>query len=259
MAQVSPPPSCCCLCHSPRCQLTLLAPLAPVLWCLYLLSAVNYLLCCRLLLSTGTIPLPLAVPLPLVTALPCVAPLLFGWLLHFPAPQTLSLVAPLPGVSASTIHYSSTFHRAPLVWLVVALPSTSTPILSQLRLVPWPPPLVDPLLVTAFGVVCRHYHRHIHPVWHHLPQSRRPPNITVSIVVAVLFCRQRGASFAVAIATGALTRVRCQRGVSPAVARPARPSPGHDPEEGASPQVDDVCVPGTPWELGQKASCVSQL
>ena len=55
---------------------------------------------------------------------------------------------------ASTIHHASTFCLIPLVQLVVALPSASTPISSQLRLVPWHPPLVVPLLVTAFGVVC---------------------------------------------------------------------------------------------------------
>jgi hypothetical protein len=114
-------------------------------------------------------------------------------------------------------------------------PSASTPISSQLCLVPWPPPLVDPLLMTAFGVVCRRSRCHIHPVRHHLPQSGRPPNIAVSGVVAAHVRHQRGASFAVAVAAGTIARVRCQRGVSPAVARLACPSPGRGPKEGASP------------------------
>ena len=114
-------------------------------------------------------------------------------------------------------------------------PSASTPISLQLCLVPWPPPLVDPSLVTAFGVVCRRSRRHIRPVQRHLPQSGRPPNITLSGVVAARVRRQRRAYFAVAVAVGILTRVRYQRGVSPVVACHACPSPGRDPEEGASP------------------------
>ena len=166
-------------------------------------------------------PPPLAMPQPLVTTLPRVMPLSFGWLLHFPAPQPLPLVAPLPGPSASAIHYASTFHHAPLVQLVVALPSASTPILLQLHLVPRPPPFVDPLLVTAFGVVCCGSCHRIRPIRCHLPQSWRPPNIAVSIVrVAHVRC-QRGASFAVTVAAGTLARVHRQRGVSPAVARRA--------------------------------------
>ena len=49
--------------------------------------------------------------------------------------QPLPLVTPLPDALASTIHYASTFRRASLIWLVVALPSASTPILLQRRLV----------------------------------------------------------------------------------------------------------------------------
>ena len=45
-------------------------------------------------------PLPLAMPPPLVATLPCIAPLSFGWLLHFPAPQPLPLVVPPTGASA---------------------------------------------------------------------------------------------------------------------------------------------------------------
>ena len=109
-------------------------PLPFVCWCLLLVmppprcAAAS---CCPQVRS----PPPLAVPLPLGTPLSRVAPLLFGWLSHFPAPH-LPLVAPPPGASASTIHYASTFCRAPLVRLVIALPSASTPISSQLRLVP---------------------------------------------------------------------------------------------------------------------------
>jgi hypothetical protein len=92
-----------------------------------------------------------------ITPQPFVAPLLFGWLSR--------------------------------------CPSASTPISSQLRLVPRPPPLVDPLLVTAFGIVCHHSRRHICPVRRHLPQSGRPPNIAVSGVLAARVRRQRGAIF----------------------------------------------------------------
>jgi hypothetical protein len=83
---------------------------------------------------------------------------------HFPAPQPLPLVAPPPGALASAIHYASTFCCAPLVWLVVVLPGTSTPILLQLCLMPRPPPLVDPSPVTAFGIVCCRSCRLIRPV-----------------------------------------------------------------------------------------------
>jgi hypothetical protein len=115
-------------------------------------------------------------------------------------------------------------------------PSTSTPISSQLHLVPRPPPLVDPLLVTAFGVVCLRSRRRIRPVRRHLPHSGRPSNIAVSGVVAARVRRQCGASsFAVAVAAGTIARVRCQRGVSPTVARHTFPLPGRGPEEGASP------------------------
>ncbi len=141
---------------------------------------------------------PLAMPPPLVRPLPRVVPLLFGWLSHFPAPQPLPLVAPLPGALASTIYYASTICHAPFVWLVVALPSASTPISSQLRLVPWPPPLVAPLLVTAVGIIFCRSHRHICPIQRLLPQhgSRASPNIAVFVVVATRVCHQCGASFA---------------------------------------------------------------
>ncbi len=154
---------------------------------------------------------------------------------HFPVPQPLPLVAPPPRALASAIHYASTFRRAPLVRLVFALPSASTPISLQLCLVPWPPPLVDLLLVTAFGSVCRCSRCCIRPLRRHLPQSKRPPNIAVSGVVAARIRPQRGASFAVAVVAGTIPRVRCQHGVSPAVACHACPSPGRGPEEGASP------------------------
>ena len=49
--------------------------------------------------------------------------------------QPLPLVARLPGALASAIHYTSTFCRAPLVRLVVMLPSAPTLISLQRRLV----------------------------------------------------------------------------------------------------------------------------
>ena len=53
-------------------------------------------------------------------------------------------------------------------------PSASTPILLQLRLVPRPPPLVDPLLVTAFGVVCRRSRCPIRPNMSPSPERKAP-------------------------------------------------------------------------------------
>ena len=96
-------------------------------------------------------------------------------------------------------------------------------------------PLVDPSLMTAFGVVCHCSRQRICPVQRHLPQSRRLPKIAVSDVIAMRVHRQHGASFAVAVAAGILACIRCQRRVTPAVARRARPLPGHGPKEGASP------------------------
>jgi hypothetical protein len=195
--------------------------------------------------------------------------------------QNLPLAAPPPGASASAIHHASTFRRAPFVWLVVALPSPSTPILLQLRLVLWPPPLVVPSLVRAFGVVCNSPLPRVAPLlfsWlshipAHQPLALRPSRsvgccipqrlslslsspITLSVVVVERVHRQRGGdSFVVAVSTC----VCRERGVSPAVALAARAR-----RQGVAPRrervrVDDVPVPGTPLELGQKASCVSQL
>ena len=177
-------------------------------------------------------PPPFAVPLPLVTPLPCVMPLLFGWLLHSPEPQPLPLVAPPPGALASAIHQASTFRRAPLVRLVVALPSASSPISLQLHLVPWPLPLVAPVIVTAFGVVCRHSRHRLHPVQRLLPQggSGAFPNISVSIVVAarglLCSCRRCGHPHVHPSPAWSFPR-RCPCR--------ARPLPGRGPEEGASP------------------------
>ena len=160
-----------------------------------------------------------------------------------PLNQPLPLVAPLPGASASAIHHAFTFCCTPLVRLVVALPSTSTPISSQLRLVPWPPPLVVPSLVTAFSVVCNSPLPCVAPLsfgWlSHIPAhqplalcpsclvgcciSQRlslslSSRITISIVIAERICCQRGDSFAVALFAG----IRREHGVSPAVALAVR-------------------------------------
>ena len=146
--------------------------------------------CCisqRLSLSLSSRLRPEPLPPLFITPQPFVAPLSFGWLSR--------------------------------------CPSASTPISSQLRLVPRPPPLVDPSLVTGFGVICRRSRRRIRPVRRHLPQSGRPPNIAVLGVVAA--------------------RVRRQRGVSPAVARRACPSPGRGHEEGASPSQSCSCSGNT--------------
>jgi hypothetical protein len=220
---VPPPPSSCRLYHPPCCQLTLLA--APLLWHLCFLSAGAS---CW---PRGHSPLPLVVPPPLVTPLPCFAPLLFGWLLHFPA-QSLPLIVPPPGALASAIHHASTFRCVPLVWLVVALHSVSTPILLQLCLVLRPPPLVTPLLVTVLGVICHRSRRRFRPVQCLLPQSRSraSPNIAISVVIAVqgLLCCYpcRGHPHA---------RPLPVRGFPHHCPYRARPSPGHGPEEGASP------------------------
>ena len=160
-----------------------------------------------------------------------------------------SFFSPLPpGASASAIHHASTFCHTPLVWLVVALPSASAPISSQLRLVPLPPPLVVPLLVTVFDVVCNSPNSPLPRVmplsfgWllhipAHQPLASRPYclvgcrisqrlnlslslRITTSVVVAESVCCKHGDSFAVAV----FAHIRRERGVSPAVALAARTS-----------------------------------
>ena len=103
-------------------------------------------------------------PLPLVTTLPRVAPLLFGWLSHFPVPQPLPLVAPLPGASASAIHYTSTFHHSRSCSVGCGVVQRLNPHLVLTPPGARPPPLVDPLLVTAFGIVCRRSRRRIRPI-----------------------------------------------------------------------------------------------
>ena len=197
-------------------------------------------------------------PPPLVTTLPCVVPLSFGWLSHFPVPQPLPLVAPPPGALASAIYYASTIRRAPLVWLVVALPSASIPISSQLRLVLRPPPLVDPLLVTAFGIICRCSRRCIHPIRHHLPQSGRPPNNAISVVVAVRVRCQPGSPLLLPLPRGPSRTSVASAGSPPPLPAACACCQGMAPRR-EQVRVDDVCVPGTLSELGQKASCVCQL
>jgi hypothetical protein len=68
-------------------------------------------------------------------------------------------------------------------------------------------PPVDPLLVTAFGVVCCCSHQHICPIQSHLLQSVRPPNIAISVVLAAPVCYQSGASFAVVVPVGTLAYI----------------------------------------------------
>ncbi len=58
-----------------------------------------------------------------------------------PLNQPLPLFMAPPSALASAIHHALTFCCVPLIWLVVALPSASTPIQLQLCLVPWSPPL----------------------------------------------------------------------------------------------------------------------
>ena len=169
---------------------------------------------------------------------------------RFPPISKVYVSIPLPSASASTIHHASTFRCAPLVWLVVALPSASTPILSQL---PSPPPLVDLLLVTAFGIVSRRSHRRIHPVRRHLPQSGRPPHIAISVAVVVRIRHQRRASFAVAVAAGNLAHIRCHRGVSPTIAHCVSPSPGRGPEEGEKSEAMMFVSREHRWSLAKKA------
>ena len=170
--------------------------------------------CCPLAHS----PPPLATSLPLVTPLPRVAPLLFSWLLHFPDPQPLHLVAPLHVALVSDIHHTSTFCRAPLVWLVVEFPCGTSCL----------------LFVIVLGSVRPCSCSCIHSVQQLLPQSvsRASPNITFSIVVAARVRRQRGASPAIAISVGALVPVWCQLVASPAIACAVGPLPGHGTKEG---------------------------
>jgi hypothetical protein len=142
-------------------------------------------------------------------------------------------------------------------WLL-RCPSASTPILLQLCLVPWPPPLVDPSLVTVFGVVCHRSHRRICPVRRHLPQSRRPLSIAVPL-------SPRRASVTSVGHASLLPLPRAPLCTSFASAGSPPPLPAvHAHHKGVAPRreqvrVNDVHVPGTPLELGQKASCVSQL
>ena len=107
-----------------------------------------------------------------VTPPPLIASLSFGWLLHFLAPLPCSLLTPPPSALASAINRPSTFHHAPLVWLVVALPGNPA-LSSRHRPVP---PFVTPLSFGWFDCLA---HRPL------LPQngSRASPNIVVSVVV----------------------------------------------------------------------------
>ena len=128
--RLRPPLVCFRLCHSPRYQLTPLAPSASILRCLFLLSACASLLCCRLLLcvhwrtylhlllclhlwshlclalpssrlvgcrisqhlslSLSSRLHPAPWPPPFITPPPFIAPLSFGWLSRCPAPQPSS-------------------------------------------------------------------------------------------------------------------------------------------------------------------------
>ena len=225
--------------HPLCCQLTPLAPPAPVLRCPCLLSAGASLLCCRLLVVLlppvvhRCIHLCLLPCLHLLSHL-CLAwhPLFFSWLSHFPEPQPLPLVAPLPGTSTFTIHHTSTFHHAPLVQLVVVLPSASTPISSQLRLVPRPPPLVAPLLVTAFGIVCCCSCHRFCPMKRFIPQGGAGSPQTLPLPLSL----QRRASFAVAVAMGHphACPLPAQSFSCHCPCR-AHPLPGHGSKDGVSP------------------------
>ena len=87
-------------------QLTLLAPprllfSGPTALCLLVPHCCSAA-CCP---PPAHSPPPLATPPPVVTSLHYVAPLLFGWLLHFPATQPLHLLVPRRG-----LHHSSRLH-----------------------------------------------------------------------------------------------------------------------------------------------------
>ncbi len=166
------------------------------------------------------------------------------------------------------------------MWLVVVLPRTSTSISSQPRLVPRPWPLVVPLLVSVFDIICNSplpcvppllfswlLHIPVHQplalcpscpvgccIFQHLSLSLSS-RITVSVVVTERVRRQCRASFAVAI----FACVHCKRGVSPAVALATRACCQGPTLRREQVRVDDVRVPGTPLELGQKASCVKPV
>ena len=197
-----------------------------------------------------------------------------------PLNQPLPLVEPPPGALASAIHHTSTFRCTPLVRLLVALPSASTPILSQLPLVPRPPPLDVPLLVTAIGVVCNSPLPCITPLlfgWlSHIP-THQPLVLRPSCLVGCCISQRLSLSpQCITISVVLAEHIRCQRG-SPlllpslhvSVASTGSPLPFPLPQivvccQGVAPRreqvrVDDVHVLETPLELGQKASCVSQL
>ena len=115
--------------HRAAYQLTPLAPLGLPFSGISALCLLAPLRCATACCSPAHSPPPLAAHPPAVTPLPCIAPVSFGWLLHFPAPQPLHHIMPPPGALASAIHHASTFCCTLLVWLVVALPSASPPIL----------------------------------------------------------------------------------------------------------------------------------
>ncbi len=154
---------------------------------------------------------------------------------------------------------------APLIWLVVALPSASTPISSQLCLVPLPPPLVVPLLVTAFGIVCNSPNSPLPCVaplsfgWlSHIPAHQPLASCSSHLVGCRISQRLTlSLSLHITVSVDVMECVRRQRGDSFAVAF-AHPPPGCGPKEGRV-RVDNAPVPGITLELGQKASCVSQL
>jgi len=230
-------------------------------------------------------PPPLPVPLTVITLLPLVVPLSFCWLLRFPVPQPLPLVAPPPGALPPPFITPPPF-VAPLLftWL-------------SLCLAPWPRPLVatppgaaschTPLIrlfcpiaqrlglsygwlscclsslpsvhlclsfVRAFGIVSRCYCRHIHPIRHLLSQNRSgaSPNIAISFVIMARVRCQR-ASHAIAVVVCALAHVRRQRKASPNVAVIARARRQGLAPRGERAQMDDEQCPETTIGVGPKS------
>ena len=233
-------------------------------------------------------PPPLPVPLTVITLLPLVVPLSFGWLSRFPVPQPLPLVAPPPGALPPPFIMPPPF-VAPLsfTWLSLCLapwprplvatpPGASSchtplirlfcPIAQRLGLsYGWLSCCLSSLpsvhlclsFVRAFGIVCRRYRRHIHPVRHLLSQnrSRASPNIAIFVVITARVRCQRGASHAIVV-------VMC---ASVASARPPpmllslHPVARAWPQGGSESKWMMSSVPEPPLELGQRASCASRL
>ena len=140
-----------------------------------------------------------------------------------------------------SLSITSCLHPAPWPPQFIMPPPFAAPFLFGWLLrcpAPHPPSCCDAscfLFVTALGIIRRCSCSRIHPVQCLLPKSRSraSPNIAVSLVDAVYVRCQHEAP--PPLPQLQLAHVRCQRGVSAAIAVAVRPSPGRVPKEGVSP------------------------